>query len=67
MCLVLCVFRPGRVLGVQVRAVRAGGGGAALPVAPRPGEQGHPCQGEEGEEAAAPGDPAPGSNRQLGL
>ena len=41
--------RPGGLLGVQVRAIRARGGGAALPVQEGGGEQGHPESGQ-GEE-----------------
>lgn len=55
--------RPSRLLGVQVRAVRAGGRGAAVPVAARQREQRLPRQNQEGEETHLQGDHASSLHR----
>lgn len=56
--------RSSRLLGVQVRPVRARGGGAAVPVAARQREPRLPRQDQEGEEHAAQGDLPPRGHRQ---
>lgn len=63
LCYCLSVLRPGRLLGLQVRPVRAGGGGAAVPVAARQREPRLPQEDQEGEETHPQGDRPPRRHR----